>query len=215
MTSKPKKDDFEENNRGQSKCWKYFLLNQKTEEAKCKECDAIISVKGKSTSSMMKHLKLKHQITFDTKPITEPPSSSKTLKDFYKTKPKEVESQDEVVAKLAAVDGLTFGQIANSEMAHKAFKAYGVPLPKSKTTVRKLLMQNFEKVKEGTVKKIEMFLEDGQKFSLTLDEYTSTANKGYMNVNLHLRDASVCNLGVIWLDGPLPAERIVELLQEK
>lgn len=208
-----KKDEFVENKSGQSKCWKYFLWNAKTEEVKCKECDKTLLAKGKSTSSMITHLKTIHDITF--KPATPGrPSTSKSMKDYYKVTEKKIESPDEIVAKLAAVNGLTFGQIANSELLHKAFKAYGVQLPKSKTTVRSLLMENFAKVKETVMKQIDVFLSNGVRFSITLDEYTSIANRGFMNINLHLGNDTLFSLGAVPIES-MPAEVCQEIVKER
>ena len=49
--------------------------------------------------------------------------------------------------------------------------------------------------------------------SVTLDEYTSTRNKRYMNINLHY-DSDPVNLGMVRIEGTLPAERVENLVKD-
>ena len=199
-------------------CWKYFLWRPATEEVKCKECSKVLQAKGQSTKGMITHLKSIHKITLDSKCSPGRKPANMLMDKFVTVTPKSnpnKETPDEVVAKLCAVDGIPMKTVAESEMLAKAFKSYGITLPKSPNTVRKLLMENFEKVKAATVKKIELALSNNVRFSLTLDEYTSNANKGYMNVNLHLGDGSVVNLGIIEMPPSCPADVCVEKLEKK
>lgn len=62
----------------------------------------------------------------------------------------------------------------------------------------------------------------GVKFSLTFDEWTSLRNRRYMNVNLHtaigreFQDGSrFKNIGLVRVDGTMPAETCIRLLKTK
>ena len=50
--------------------------------------------------------------------------------------------------------------------------------------------------------------------SVTLDEYKSTRNRRYMNINLHY-DSDPVNLGMVRIEGTLPAERVENLVKER
>ena len=93
-------------------------------------CSAIIKASGSSTKSLITHLKSKHQIDVKLsleKSVTKP-SFKKQKIDLYFEKDRR-ESLGEVVAKLVAVDGLAFNQIASSKLLRRAFAADGYSLP--------------------------------------------------------------------------------------
>ena len=46
----------------QSIVWNYFTLNQTKEEAECNKCKNVIKCKGLSTSELLRHLEIKHNI---------------------------------------------------------------------------------------------------------------------------------------------------------
>ena len=54
-----------------------------------------------------------------------------------------------------------------------------------------------------------------KKFSLTLDEWTSKRNRRYINVNIHGMDKKQHNLGLIRIYGSCPAEKAVELVEQR
>ena len=59
---------------------------------------------------------------------------------------------------------------------------------------------------------IEIKKEAGKFCSVTLDEYTSTRSRRYMNLNLHY-DSDPVNLGMVRIKGSLPAERVANLVE--
>ena len=195
-------------------CWKYFLWCEETCQVKCKfdKCGKILKSKN-STSMMITHLKSIHKISFEPKSSNAGRKPTPKITSFLKKVEKE--TPDEVVAKLCAVDGISMYTVANSEMLQKSMKAYGVPLPKSPSTVQKLLMENFEKMKALTIKKIELELSKNVRFSVTLDEYTSNSNMGFVNINLHLGDGSICNLGVVEMNDSTGAEEMVKIVTKR
>ena len=54
----------------------------------------------------------------------------------------------------------------------------------------------------------------GKFCSVTLDQYTSTRSKRYMNLNLHY-DLDPLNLGMVRIKGSMPAERAENLVKER
>jgi hypothetical protein len=63
---------------------------------------------------------------------------------------------------------------------------------------------------------IETMKEDGEKFSASLDEWTSRSNRRFLNINLHFSVTTTktehINLGMIEMDGRCPAEKLVEMV---
>ena len=57
--------------------------------------------------------------------------------------------------------------------------------------------------------KLDNFLSDGYKFSITLDECTSIANKMYPNVNVTQCIIKFWNLGMIQAMGSMTAGRLL------
>ncbi len=54
----------------------------------------------------------------------------------------------------------------------------------------------------------------GERFSISLDEYTSLRNRRYVNINLHAL-ILFWNLGMVRIIGSLPAHKTVELVEKK
>ena len=70
----------------------------------------------------------------------------------------------------------------------------------------------FEIAKEEVITHINEIRD--QKFSLTLDEWTSIRNRRYLNINIHTH-STLYNLGLIRVKGNCPAEEIKRLTEEK
>ena len=50
----------------------------------------------------------------------------------------------------------------------------------------------------------------GSRFSLSLHEYTSLNNRRYLKIIMHKGGGSFRNLGIVKIDGTMPAEKAVE-----
>ena len=70
---------------------------------------------------------------------------------------------------------------------------------------------NKSKIKEEIADKIA---NDGR-FSISVDEYTSSKNRRYMCVNLHDENSKVICLGMVRVEGACPAEKAVKLTKTK
>ena len=117
-----------------SKVWQHFTYNKAEEKAKC---SAIIKASCSSTKSLIAYLRSKHQIHRESslqKSVTEPPFKKRKIDLYFKKDRRE--SLGEVVAKLVAIDGLAFNQIASSKLLRRAFAADGYSLSRSEDYVK-------------------------------------------------------------------------------
>ena len=111
------------------------------------------------------------------------------------------------------MDRISFNIIATSKQLRQAFLARGYNLPQLQN-VRNVVMIFFQTLKSDTKNMIEI-KRGAKKFcSVTLDEYKSTRNRRYMNINLHY-DSDPVNLGMVRIEGTLPAERVENLVKER
>ena len=143
---------------------------------------------GSSTKSMISHLQSKHKITVKRSyEVSEDHSSNQPkLKvghmDNYLVKR---ESAGEIIARLVAVDGLTFNQIATKSLIRRAFKSDGYSLSKSPQIIRDYFIKELEKTVTIVTEKINNIKKNSGRFSISFDESTSVRNRRYMNLNLH------------------------------
>jgi len=61
---------------------------------------------------------------------------------------------------------------------------------------------------------MQQIKKQGHRFRLTFDEWTSNRNRRYMCVNVHA-NTQFWSLGMIRVHGSMPAEKCVELLEQK
>jgi len=89
------------------------------------------------------------------------------------------------------------------------------PLPKSKETVKKMVMEHGENIRTLVYREMEQLKKMGTRFSITFDEWTSTRNRSYMNINVHAGGQQFWSLGLLCVHGTMPADKCVELLESK
>ena len=58
-------------------------------------------------------------------------------------------------------------------------------LPNTHVGIKQLVMQHGERIRSVVSLDMQRLKDMGQRFSVTLDEWTSTRNRRYMNVNVH------------------------------
>ena len=163
-------------NKKNSKVWEYFsqLPNSVTKngKARCNMCKSEIAVVDYSTSSLLKHLKT-HNIHLNVKKREREadPEAEKPLKN-YKTMMDYIQrpSLQEIVSKMATVDGISIRAITRSEFIRESVITRGFKLPKNETDVMKLIQNHFEAKKNEMTAEISERISNNQRFSLTLDE---------------------------------------------
>lgn len=205
--------------------WKYFKRIS-PEKAKCLKCvNTVLSCKGSSTSGLIRHLAGVHKIYKDGDgPASKSPSSksppskqqriseSPLMKALQKDqKP----SLEEVVSRMAAVDGFSFNQINTSDFIQHSLKKDGYKVSKDKNFARDCVSVFYAKAKKKTIAKLEVRIGKHERFSVSLDEYTSTRNRRYANVNVHTYDKKRTCLGMVRIIGSLCAEGTVSLVKKR
>jgi hypothetical protein len=109
---------------------------------------------------------------------------------------KDVETLSDIVSKLAARDGLSINSICNSQFIRSSLLSKGFQLPKAPNSVMGLIHQQCELVEDEVRLEICQKIAKNQRFSISLDEFTSSRNRRYMNINVH-EPNSHYNLGMI------------------
>ena len=220
--------------------------NKQNLTAKCKYCKKIIGIKGGSTKGMHVHYKSKHSfqkeedVSCSKRPTAETHSSSSIVTRFprgtetdddmctpskrqkkindYFISPPDNDSMDAVLARMTSLDGLSFRVFITSVDLRLSLEARGfTDIPKSVTSIRNRILAYHKKILNYYLFQFQTIKKNGGCFSLTLDEWTSSANKRYLNVNVHSFDekSKFWNLGLARIKGSLPAQSCVDLLKKK
>ena len=214
-----------------SKVWNHFCKVRGATNTKCFHCDASISCKGGSTGGLWIHLRTKHpdKLVNEKDPVSVHPSASLSQdalsKSIADTASKTTLSQTKIssfllesrtlkesVARLAAEDGLTIRQITKSQVMRELFVAKNYNLPKSENSTMRLILDYYEEKKVEIINKIKS---SPSKFSITLDEWSSLANRKYLNINIHNNDDNYINLGLVRVEGACSAEKTYEKVKDR
>ena len=195
--------------------------NRYKDYAICKFCDAKLSTKGSSTSGLKRHYLAKHEATVLKRQRSEE-SGSNEIQHLTK-KPKLVQkSIGEVskkvtlhdhVAKLAAKDLFSIHAISKSEALREFICLKGFSLPKNPNHIMDLINRRCQEVKAIHQHQINTAKKNGSKFAVDIDEYTSAAQRKYLNTNLWVDDKLI-HLGLKRMAGSHNAEACLELLKE-
>jgi hypothetical protein len=116
---------------------------------------------------------------------------------------------------MVALDRLPFKTIADSAVIKRGLIALGYTDPSSDFAVRSAVKQYAEEVKMSLRVLLAEKREKGFRFSVTTDEYTSGRNRRYCCINVHLPDGKHLSIGMVRVEGSLPAERAARLLQDQ
>ena len=116
----------------------------------------------------------------------------------------------DIICGLIAKDGLTINQIVNSQFMSKAFEKFGWTLPKSCSTISKIIIDRAEIEASKVATQIDNIIKEGQRFSLVIDEWTSIACKRFLSIILC--GTKNINLGLATLEGSLTSENLIEAL---
>lgn len=115
---------------------------------------------------------------------------------------------------MVALDGIPFLTFCTSLDLRAAIKARNLPeeLPKTSTTVRKLVIDFANHVCQEQKIEITKLKETSHKFSATFDEWTSGGNRRFLNIIVHGIDSKFWNLGLTRIRGSMTAEKCVEIV---
>ena len=178
--------------------WQHFLREKLGQSAKCTLCKTVLKTVGGSTKSLHEHLKRVHDMSVlkrktvyviaDTAESSSSQSSeaAATVRRTRMTGPmnKYVRSEDTLqatIARMTARDGLPFRTFVTSSDLRKCLMACGFGnLPTSSETAKKMVMDEGHSVRSVVTSELARKKMESQRFSLTLDEWTSGRNRRYM-----------------------------------
>jgi len=141
--------------------------------------------------------------------------SNQKITDHFR--PVEDSSMEKKVSRMVAKDGLPFRVFCSSKDLRDLFNSSGHKLPTSPNTIKLIVMNYGMTLKMKIQSELAQLKENDHRFTLTFDEWTSSMNKRFMNVNVHtFHDKSLFwNLGLIRVFGSMPAESGVSILKKK
>ena len=120
------------------------------------------------------------------------------------------------ISRMVACDGLPFRIFVMSHDIRKGLEAQRFsPQPKSKETIKQLVIVHGAAIRMIISSELAKLKEDGTRYSLTFDEWTSTRNRRCMNVHVHAGNSRFWSLGMVRVFGTMPAEKCVQLLGTK
>lgn len=129
------------------------------------------------------------------------------------------------VSRLVALDGFTFSIFTTSADLRELFAAKGIffiihklgykELPKNHCDIRNIVLNYSMKIRSLIYLEIGNLKKSGEMFCISFDEWTSSANKKYMTLNIHGKESKFWNLGLIRMIGQYPATKILDLISSK
>ena len=143
----------------------------------------------------------------------EAPQKKTKLTDYYVSE----SSMELRVTRMAASDGIALSKFCTSEDLRYVFKKSGYDLPKSPSTITKIVLKLHDNTKNALIRLLKEMKSQNKRFTMTFDEWTSTRNKRYMNINIHSKDLEPVyykNLGLLRIEGSMPADVGTQLLQQ-
>ena len=199
--------------------WDFFT--EKDDWVTCNKCPKSyrLATAKSSTQPLRYHLKTQHGVEFDNaeksmtskRPIENnlfPPSKKqKTLFSYIEKK-----SQQQMYAELAAVDRLSFHQIANSSFIHNSMLKDGLRSHTSHETVKNKVFQYYEEAKVIVIDHLQKKIKENCRFALSFDEYTGK-NRRYLTINMHSDDGVCYNLGMGRVWNSQTAETVLKLVE--
>lgn len=176
--------------------WNFFQ-KRSTNSAECDICHKCLKMSNSSTTGLKTHLRSVHGID-----STNYIQKGNILLDM---------STQEVVARVVSEGFLTFNQLTGDTL-RAIFSLAGFPLPSHPSTSRRYLLEQYS-VSCEILKSV--YKNSGEnRYSLTLDESTTFRGRRYLNLNVH-SSKSFNSLGMIRVDGHLPAEKCKALIENR
>ena len=120
------------------------------------------------------------------------------------------------ISRMTACDGLSFRAFSSSPDMRRLLASAGYSdLPKSPTAIQALVVKHAGEIQLRVKSEIKLKLKEGKRFSLTFDEWTSLRNRRYMVINVHEGEGHHWGLGLVRVEGSMPAEKCILLLKRK
>ena len=154
--------------------WQHFLLSNESISAQRRIYQKVLKAGGPSTKGLLNQARGRHKIDVKTSQHaapgndSEPKAKISTIDHVLRRKEK---SLGEVISRLIASDGLNFRQIANSYTIQRVLKKAGQNLPKIRTNVRRIFLEEYKLVRNAAIAKIQHQLDSGNCFSVSQNYY--------------------------------------------
>lgn len=87
-------------------------------------------------------------------------------------------------------------------------------LPNSNHSMRNQVINYSKEIRNQVSLEIRACLKSGERFSLTFDEWTSSSNKRYMNLNVHGGE-QFFKLGLVRVQGSMTADQCIKKLNTR
>jgi len=121
-----------------------------------------------------------------------------------------------VLSRLTACDSLSFRVIWTSKDLRRGLMAMGHShVPTSLKSIRQQVLRHGQVIRSVVTADLGRKKKDGERFSVTLNEWTSTRNRRHMNINVHACGGQHWSLGLLRVHGSVPAEKCVTLVEGK
>lgn len=138
-------------------------------------------------------------------------TAAKTLKGYFPPESR----LDRVISRMAALDGIPLATFTTSTDLRGLLSRDGhKDISKSKTAIKNTIIKFAETIRTQINRDIKGVLNRGVKLAATMDEWTSTRNRRYMNVNLHTAEEAVFNLGVERVFGSADAAKCQSIIEK-
>ena len=116
------------------------------------------------------------------------------------------DSAEVVLARLLAVDLLPMYKLEKSKDIQNGWAAQGLKIPTTRKAMKKMFLSFTDKIKTNFKQELAARISNKNRFSISLDEWTSIKNQRYVGLNLHLNDVTLQSLGMVRIKGPMTAE---------
>lgn len=116
---------------------------------------------------------------------------------------------------MTAPDVLLFNVFITSQDLRKLLhsKDY-TDLPNSNNSIRNQIINYSKKIRNQVSLEIKECLKSGERFSLTFDEWTTSSNKRFMNLNVHGGEQFL-KLGLVRVQGSMTADQCIKTLNTR
>ena len=125
------------------------------------------------------------------------------------------DSAEIVLARLLAVDLLPMYKLEKSKDIQNGWAAQGLNIPTTRKAMKKMFLSFTDKVKTNFKQELAAKIRNRNRFSISLDEWTSIKNQRYVGLNLHLDDVTLQSLGMVRIKRPMTAECYVDLIKKR
>jgi hypothetical protein len=207
--------------------WKYFdditkNPKEKVRVRQCKMCPYSYESKDKTTTSMVNHLRshniVKNEKKDDSVTMMEVEETKSDSGKFSQEKNSMARflnrkrSTAEWYTRMAVENCFSFNQMATCEFISVSFSSMGMKAKKSRSRISEIVNNFIQELQEEVKADFKEKFENGSRFSVVIDEWTSIRNRRYMNVCI-VTSSECMNLGLARCRGSMTAVRTAELVE--